>query len=30
MIDTAERAEVLGKYIIDNAATVGEAFAWPR
>ncbi len=25
MIDTAERAEVLGKYIIDNAATVREA-----
>ena len=24
MIDTAERAEELGKYIIDNAATVRE------
>ena len=25
MIDTAERAELLGKYIIDNAATVRDA-----
>ena len=24
MIDTAERAETLGKYIVDNAATVRE------
>lgn len=25
MIDTAERAELLGKYIVDNAATVRDA-----
>ena len=25
MIDTAERAETLGKYIVDNAATVRDA-----